>query len=145
MLETIKETSIEGTVSYKLSAALLSELNTSRHLNSIREDVDYWAASFLDPRFKETFENYVTNPEGERRTHDHLHAQALVYHHDKSSETTEPSMDAPCSHSQTVQASSSLSSGEEVGLWFKLSAKMGLTKKKTSVRVARPTETTLQL
>ncbi|KAG0442226.1 hypothetical protein HPB47_015757, partial [Ixodes persulcatus] len=127
ILSSMKETSAEGTVSFNLSAALLSELQASRHLNMIRDDVDYWTASFLDPRFKETLEHYIIDPEGKRRVHDHLIAQVVA---NTRPSFPQPSMtQPPNSDSQRVPASSPLSS-RNAGLWSKHSEKMGLTTKK---------------
>ncbi|KAG0420768.1 hypothetical protein HPB47_003306, partial [Ixodes persulcatus] len=127
MLPSMKETSAEGTVSFNLSAALLSELQASRHLNMIRDDVDYWTASFLDPQFKETLENYIIDPEGKRRVYDHLIAQVVA---NTRPSFPRPSMtQPPNSDSQRVPASSPLSS-RNAGLWSKHSETMGLTTKK---------------
>ncbi|XP_029849151.2 zinc finger BED domain-containing protein 4-like [Ixodes scapularis] len=37
-----------------LASCLLNELSLSRHLNAVKTDVQYWAATLLDPRFWDT-------------------------------------------------------------------------------------------
>lgn len=64
MLQTTREKSQEGSASSRLSLHLLDKLRSSKHLQALKADVAQWAASYLDPRFRDTFAMYADGVEG---------------------------------------------------------------------------------
>lgn len=59
ILVKLKQVSPAGSPSCLLLAELFSQLRNSKELRRIQGNVVYWAASYLDPRFRDTFGNYV--------------------------------------------------------------------------------------
>ncbi|KAG0423504.1 hypothetical protein HPB47_000734 [Ixodes persulcatus] len=114
----------------QLAASLLTALHSNRHLNSIKEDIVYWAASFLDPRFRNTFGSYTEDQAASKlkRTQEHLIRQieeTMDAQDDCITTETSSQMSAqPCSTS--VQAVTPPPAGE-FSLWFSSSDEMGLT------------------
>lgn len=53
-----------GSPSHDLLSDLLVQLRTSRPLKGMQENIVYWVASYLDPRFRDTFGNYVGETPG---------------------------------------------------------------------------------
>uniref|UniRef100_A0A147BPQ7 Putative hat-25 zm n=1 Tax=Ixodes ricinus TaxID=34613 RepID=A0A147BPQ7_IXORI len=133
ILQTTIERAQEGTASALLSRHLLGELRASRHLRAVRADVTFWAASFLDPRFRDTFGTYVGGAEGpvENKLEDvkqHLLGQILeAYLQDKRSGDVKsletPALEAPSGSG----ASQPAAVGGEFSLWLSNAEEMGLT------------------
>ncbi|KAM7287902.1 zinc finger BED domain-containing protein 4-like [Ixodes scapularis] len=48
------------TPAFCLASCLLNELSLSRHLNAVKTDVQYWAATLLDPRFRDTLSTHTS-------------------------------------------------------------------------------------
>ncbi|XP_040065055.1 zinc finger BED domain-containing protein 4-like [Ixodes scapularis] len=125
----------------QLAASLLTALHSNRHLNSIKEDIVYWAASFLDPRFRNTFGNYTEDQAALKlkRTQEHLIRQIEETMDAKddciTTETSSQMSAQPCSTS--VQTVTPPPAGE-FSLWFSSSDEMGLTQSQVRPEHAPP-------
>lgn len=51
------------TTARQLSAGLLAEFSSKKHLCAVKKDVTFWSASLLDPRFRSRFETIMSNSE----------------------------------------------------------------------------------
>lgn len=65
LLQDISHAARYGTPSYTVSTYLLFHFQTSRHVKAVRANIVYLTASFLDPRFRDTFHTYVAGGEGQ--------------------------------------------------------------------------------
>lgn len=131
MLQATMDRSDVGTPANWLSSYLISKLATNSHVNAVKADLAYWTASFLDPRFRDTFCSYI---DGGQATAQQKLKQVKSHLLAKMSEnyvhSTKPACAAAASQPpQQVAAGQSLD--EDFSLWLTNAEQMGLTKCKT--------------
>lgn len=128
MLQATMDRSEVGTPAHWLSSHLMSKLATNSHVNAAKADLAYWTASFLDPRFRDTFCSYIdggqsTAQQKLKQVKSHLLARMS----ENYTQSTESARAADASQPpQQVVAGQSLD--EDFSLWLTNAEQMGLTK-----------------
>lgn len=150
ILMKLKQATQMGSPSCSLLADLLVQLRTSKPLKAMQADVVYWAASYLDPRFRDTFETYVGGLQGPVHRNldevkDYLQAEILEAYLKQARDgkgqpqgvTPAPANQPDCSsssgllHEEPSQPPPPFGS-DSGDLWFALSDSLGLTATRAS-------------
>lgn len=133
MLQSTLERSERGSPAHWLSAHLLSKLSSSSHVTAVKADLTYWTASFLDPRFRDTFCSYISSDEAvaEQKLNEvkkhllvkiretYMHSTKLLY--------------AANTGKLPQQDDAAPSLDEDFSLWLMNAEQMGLTRSKAEV------------
>lgn len=132
MLQGTMERSERGSPAHWLSAHLLSKLGSSSHISSVKADITYWTASFLDPRFRDTFCSYIGGSQAVAEQKLNKVKKHLLV---KICETYRHA--AKLLHAATPAKSELLEPvptlDEDFSLWLTNAEQMGLTKSKVEV------------
>lgn len=133
MLQSTLERSERGSPAHWLSAHLLSKLSSSSRVTAVKADVTYWTASFLDPRFRDTFCSYIGGDQvsaeqklNEVKRHLLVKIRETYVHSTKTLYAAKTNM-LP-EEDETVRTLD-----EDFSLWLMNAEQMGLTRSKAEV------------
>lgn len=128
MLQATMERSEVGTPAHWLASHLISKLATNSQVNAVKADLAYWTASFLDPRFRDTFCSYI---DGGQATAQQKLKQVKSHLLARMSENYARSTKSACTaaaNPPTQQVAAGQSLDEDFSLWLTNAEQMGLTK-----------------
>ncbi|XP_070395326.1 zinc finger BED domain-containing protein 4-like [Dermacentor albipictus] len=133
MLQSTLERSERGSPAHWLSAHLLSKLSSSSHITAVKADLAYWTASFLDPRFRDTFCSYISSDEAvaEQKLNE-VKKHLLVKIRETYTHSTKL-LYAANSGKLPQQNETAPSLDEDFSLWLMNAEQMGLTRSKVEV------------
>lgn len=133
MLQSTLERSEGGSPAHWLSAHLLSKLNSSSHVTAVKGDLTYWTASFLDPRFRDTFCSYIGSDQVTAEQKLNEVKRHLIMKIGETYKGSTKSLYAANTGKLPCQDESAPSLDEDFSLWLTNAEQMGLTRSKVEV------------
>lgn len=133
MLQSTLERSEGGSPAHWLSAHLLSKLNSSSHVTAVKGDLTYWTASFLDPRFRDTFCSYIGSDQVTAEQKLNEVKRHLIMKIGETYKGSTKSLYAANTEKLPCQDESAPSLDEDFSLWLTNAEQMGLTRSKVEV------------
>ncbi|XP_037520300.1 zinc finger BED domain-containing protein 4 [Rhipicephalus sanguineus] len=133
MLQSTLERSERGSPAHWLSAHLLSKLSSSSHVTAVKADLTYWTASFLDPRFRDTFCSYIGGDEVTAEQKLNKVKKHLIVKIRETYMHTTKSLYVANTDKLPYQDETAPSLDEDFSLWLTNAEQMGLTRSKAEV------------